>query len=265
MPADLWNPNQYDLFARERSIPFSDLLSLLAPLDRPRVADLGCGTGELTAQAHQTLLARQTQGFDTSEAMLNRASTAKISSLSFSKGSVAELIQEGPWDLIIAHASLQWIPDHATVISQLISSLVPGGQLAIQVPANATHPSHTLITQIAESAAFRERFPTRAPTDPVASNVLAPSTYAGLLWESGVAHQRVRLEVYPHLLSNTRSIVEWTRGTTLTRIQAVLPPQVFETFVSLYEDRLVEVLGDHSPYLYTFDRILLWAQTSPGT
>ena len=38
-------------------------------------------------------------------------------------------------------------------------------------------------------------------------------------------------------------------------------PETFDAFVDRYRARLVEVLGDHSPYLYTFKRILLWARS----
>ena len=53
---DTWNPEQYHRFRNERSQPFFDLLALIErDAARPRVADLGCGTGELTAEAHAAL------------------------------------------------------------------------------------------------------------------------------------------------------------------------------------------------------------------
>ena len=57
MTADPWDPAQYDRFAAERRQPFFDLVSLLAPTPGGRAIDLGCGTGQLTAELHQRMQA----------------------------------------------------------------------------------------------------------------------------------------------------------------------------------------------------------------
>ncbi len=49
-----WSPQQYEIFATQRSRPFHDLVSRLAAESPRRVVDLGCGPGTLTA----TLAAR---------------------------------------------------------------------------------------------------------------------------------------------------------------------------------------------------------------
>ena len=58
---DPWNPTQYDKFRREREQPFFDLMTLIKPVPNPRVLDLGCGTGALTAQLHAHLHAAPVQ------------------------------------------------------------------------------------------------------------------------------------------------------------------------------------------------------------
>src|SRR5215207_5271929 len=70
---DTWNPTQYNRFQAERTQPFRDLLAMVAPQPDMHIVDLGCGTGELTAELHRTLHARRTIGIDRSKNMLSRA------------------------------------------------------------------------------------------------------------------------------------------------------------------------------------------------
>ncbi len=165
-------------------------------------------------------------------------------------------------DLVLANAALQWVPDHAEVLARWAAGLAPGGQLAVQVPTNADHPSHSLAAEVATSEQFASDFPDGAPADPVAANVLRPEAYAELLHDLGFQRQHVRLQVYGHVLPSTSSVVDWVSGTSLTRFRRALPPERYEEFVSEYRDRLLAELGDHAPYFYAFKRILMWGRAS---
>lgn len=66
------------------------------------------------------------------------------------------------------------------------------------------------------------------------------------------------LRVYPHVLASSAEVVEWVKGTTLTRFRARLPADAFAAFVSAYERRLLDRLGDRAPFLYLFKRVLFW-------
>ena len=89
---------------------------------------------------------------------------------------------------------------------------------------------------------------------------MAPEEYAVLLDELGFVKQQVRLQVYLHHLSSTSEVVEWVKGTTLNRFKEPLGPEGWERFVDLYRERLLSVLGDRSPFVYPFKRILMWAR-----
>jgi trans-aconitate 2-methyltransferase len=66
--------------------------------------------------------------------------------------------------------------------------------------------------------------------------------------------------VYGHVLATSADVVEWTRGTSLTRVFARLPVELHEPFVDAYRRRLLAVIGDRAPYFYAFKRILLRAR-----
>jgi trans-aconitate 2-methyltransferase len=254
---ETWDPDQYRRFAEQRSQPFYDLLALLHPVPGGSVVDFGCGTGELTAILHERLEAKETVGIDMSTSMLDKAPTAP--GLSFRRGDLRDTAGIGPVDVVVASAALHWVPDHAAVLASWAELLGPGGQLAVQVPANVDHPSHTTSAQLATESPFIEELGGDPPPDPVLS-VLRPEQYAVLLNDLGFSEQHVRLQVYGHLLPTTADVVEWVKGTSLTRFKARMSGQVYEEFVDRYRRRLVGVLGEQSPFFYPFKRILFWAR-----
>jgi trans-aconitate 2-methyltransferase len=257
--ADTWDPAQYEKFAAERAQPFFDLLALVEPVPGGAVVDLGCGTGALTARLAQHTEAADTLGVDNSEAMLAEAAADARAGLRFDVGDIGTFAPDQPVDVIFANASLQWLPDHESLLPRLVRTLRPGGQLAVQVPANADHASHTVAAEVAQESPFCEAMGGAPPPDAV-RGVLAPEQYAELLNRLGFARQHVRLQVYGHHLPSTASVVEWTKGTALTRFRRVLPADVFDLYVDRYRERLLEVLGDGAPYFYAFKRILFWAR-----
>lgn len=257
--SDAWDPAQYERFAAERSQPFHDLAGLVHGTGHARVADLGCGTGALTADLHRRLQAAETVGVDSSAAMLASAAPHAGGGLRFEEGDIGTWSSAGDHDVVFSNAALQWVPDHPAVLRRWTVALRPGGQLAVQVPANVDHPSHTVSAQLAAEPPFVDDFDGAPPADPV-RGVLPPEQYAELLHQLGFEAQHVRLQVYGHVLPSTAAVVEWVKGTSLTRFQKVLPEERFDAFVAAYRRRLLAALGDHTPYFYAFKRILLWGR-----
>jgi trans-aconitate 2-methyltransferase len=250
---DTWDPGQYERFGAERAAPFHDLLALVRPVPGGRAVDLGCGSGELTAQLHRRLEAAETLGLDSSPAMLERAAGLAGDGLRFELGDIAELAEAG-WDVIFSNAALHWLPDQAGLLERLVTLLNPGGQLAVQMPANHDHPSHVVAAEVAGDEPFRTALDGYRRESPVRS----PEWYAELLDRLGLAPQHVRLQVYLHHLAARDEVVEWVRGTLLTDYQARMPPELFETFLAAYRDRLLPRLEDTRPYRYPFKRLLFW-------
>jgi trans-aconitate 2-methyltransferase len=261
-PLDGWNPEQYERFRAERRQPFDDLMGLCEPVPGGRIVDLGCGTGDLTAELHRGLQAKTTVGVDMSEAMLQRAENdhGDVDGLTFEAGDISKWLGED-LNLVFANASLQWIDDHLNLLARMRTALAPDGQLAFQVPANFRHPSHVLARQVANEPRFFEALDGDVPEDR-GRYVLTPEVYADLLYELGARNQVVRMEVYGHELESTLDVVEWVMGTLLTPYRSRLSEELFDEFVDRYREMLVEELGEREPYFYGFRRILCWARFS---
>jgi trans-aconitate 2-methyltransferase len=264
---DAWNPAQYGKFGAERARPFEDLLALVEPAPDGRriehAVDLGCGTGALTARLQEHLAGADTVGVDSSAAMLENARPLERAGLRFELGDIAAFEARGEFDLVFSNAALHWVPDHPGLLRRLRDALRPGGQLAVQVPTNSDHPSHALAFEIAHEEPFRDALRDRGDALAEATPVVAPERYADLLDELGFVQQHVRVQVYGHHLASTADVVEWTKGTTLTRFERGLTPELYGEFVDRYRRRLLDVLGDRSPYFYTFKRVLFWGKV-PG-
>jgi trans-aconitate 2-methyltransferase len=69
--------------------------------------------------------------------------------------------------------------------------------------------------------------------------------------------------VYAHRLDSAADVVEWMKGTSLTRFRLLMDPAAYESLVDEYRRRLAAALPDSRPYLYAFKRILLWGRL-PG-
>jgi trans-aconitate 2-methyltransferase len=257
VPGSTWDPDQYLRFARERRRPFDDLAARLAPVPGGRVADLGCGPGELTLDLHHRLQAAETVGIDDAEPMLERARALVDgdagAGVRFEYGHLEAFGPAEPVDVLFANASLQWVPDHRDLLARLTPALAAGGQLAFQVPANHDHPSHAVADDLGTEWGLR--------VTGGRENVLDPEEYATVLHGLGYVDVDVWLRVYGFELDSPADLVEWTKGTLLTGYHAQLDEADYVRFVDEYRRRLAAELGDGpSPYYYPFKRILAYGR-----
>jgi trans-aconitate 2-methyltransferase len=249
-----WNPQQYERFKGERAQPFHDLRALIEPRASMRVVDLGCGTGELTRLLHESLDAAKTLGVDNSPAMLEKAAAFSGGGVRFEQASIEDFVSGDPapgtrsFDLVFSNAALHWVEDHPALFARLTSMVSPGGQLAVQMPANHDHISQRVAAELAPEFDI----PPRRPP------MLAPEEYAALLHSLGYERQHVRLQVYGHVLDSARGVVEWVKGSTLTEYQRRLGDR-YPEFLDAYTERLLPLLGDARPYFFPFKRIHIWA------
>jgi trans-aconitate 2-methyltransferase len=247
-----WDPGQYHKFRQERLAPFNDLLSFVKIRPGLAVLDLGCGTGELTVALAEKLPESHVTGIDSSAEMLAKAKENSADRVTFDHGTVETVA--GEWDLLFSHAVLHWVENHRALIPHLWTMLKPGGQLAVQIPANHNHPSHTCITAAASAEPFKSALGGWLRQSPV----LEIDEYAQLLYSCGAADFTVMEKVYPAFLPNAAAIAEWTKGTTLVPYLERLPLELHEIFLQKYRELLTAALPK-GEIMFTFRRILFAA------
>ncbi|MDE2668360.1 MAG: methyltransferase domain-containing protein [Chloroflexota bacterium] len=261
--SDTWQPEQYARFRAEREQPFHDLLALVEPVSGGRVVDLGCGTGVLTPVLHEHTQAAETVGVDRSEAMLAQSEQHAGDGVRFEQGDIATFRGNG-LDVVFSNAALQWVDGHEALFPRLAATLRDGGQLAVQMPMNHDHPSHTVAHEVA-----REPRHAKALGGYVRGYPLQEvEWYAELLARMGFEEQHVRLQVYLHQLAGPEEVVEWVKGSLLTDYRNRLSPEDYEAYLADFRERLLAELPDERPHLYPFKRLLLWGRkgaTGSGT
>jgi trans-aconitate 2-methyltransferase len=252
IPTMPWDPKQYHKFQAERSAPFFDLLALVEVRPNLNVVDLGCGTGELTRQLADTLPNSDVTGLDSSAQMLEKALAHAGGGLRFEQGDQAQLT--GDWDLIFSNAALQWSENHEELIPRLFERLLPGGQIAVQVPSNHNHISHQLYRETASEEPFRSvlnGFQRYAP-------VLSIDEYARLFFQCGAENIIVFEKVYAHVLEDADAVVEWISGTALVPYFERLG-EFKEQFVDTLRRKMQAALPE-KPVFYPFRRTLFSAR-----
>src|SRR5256884_2574939 len=159
------------------------------------VADLGCGTGELTAELHRKLQARETLGIDSSQAMLAKAPQGP--GLRFEQQDIATFQPAEKLDLIFSNAALHWVPDHPDLLRRLTGALSPGGQIAVQMPMTDDLITHQTASELARSPEFRRLLGGYVRRTPL----LDPIRYAAWLYRLRCAPQHHPVVVDYRLLS----------------------------------------------------------------
>ncbi|MEP6695329.1 MAG: methyltransferase domain-containing protein [Pseudonocardiales bacterium] len=257
----MWDPEVYQRYADERTRPFQDLLGRVAAADPQFVVDLGCGPGDQTATLLQRWPGATVVGIDNSPEMIHAAQQHAVAGrLHFIEADLSTWQPGRPVDVLVSNATLQWIPGHLDLIPRLAAMLAVGGWLAFQVPSNFSAPSHTELTALRESPRWRDRLGAGAAR---AAQVHEPADYVSTLvglelstdvWET----------TYLHLLGGADAVLEWTRGTALRPVFAVLDGAEREEFVSEYAERLrVAYPREAFGTLLPFRRIFAVAHRDP--
>jgi trans-aconitate 2-methyltransferase len=208
---------------------------------------------------HRQLGAASTIGIDSSPAMLAGTAALVAPGLTFQQLDITAFVDDpsraGGFDLVFSNAAIHWLADHRSLLRRIALLLKPGGQLAIQIPANDDDATHETARTVARRAPFADVL--AGWVRPVA--VLRPEQYATVLHALGFAEQHVRLVVYPHVLESRDATVEWVRGSFRTDYQKRLPAEAWEQFVHEYRNELFRALPDAKPFFFPFKRILFWA------
>ncbi|MEU6660695.1 trans-aconitate 2-methyltransferase [Streptomyces sp. NPDC046821] len=260
MSAPVWDPQQYLRHADHRTRPFLDLLARVQG-EPARIADLGCGAGNVTALLARRFPEARITGYDNSPQMLERAAAYASDRLDFVLADAGTWTPGETFDLIISNALLQWVPGHMDRFPDWVGAVASGGTFAFQVPGNFEAPSHVLMRELAGSARWRERVGgVLRHGDAVASPARYLERLAALgcdvdAWET----------TYLHVLEGSDPVLDWVKGTGLRPVLTALAgdPAGREEFVAEYAGLLREAYPatEHGT-VFPFRRIFVVARRS---
>jgi trans-aconitate 2-methyltransferase len=227
-----WDPAQYLKFAGPRLRPALDLLQRVDIEAPGSVYDLGAGAGNVTRLIAARWPQARIVGIDGSAEMLARAA-AESPGIEWRQADLASWRPDRPVDVIYSNAALHWLDDHDRLFPALFAGLAPKGVLAVQIPRNFGAPSHTSITETARSGPWRQKLEPLLRPSPVAEpsfyyDLLAPRAAALDIWETE----------YLQVLEGENPVKEWTKGTWLSPLLAVLEEPERSRFEAGYAERV---------------------------
>lgn len=250
-----WSAKLYSTFEQERTRPVRDLVAAIATANVQTAVDLGCGPGNSTEVLARRFPNANVSGMDSSGDMLDNA-RKRLPALNFELADIANWNPAQHFDVILANASLQWVPDHASLYPHLLSKLNPGGSLAVQTPDNLEEPSHRLAREVAANGPWASKI--GAVKHPPRHNA---SFYYELLQERAASVDVWRTTYYHPLAGGHAAVVEWVKATALRPYLAPLD----EAEKSAYLARYLEAISQAYPILangtvlFPFPRLFLVA------
>jgi trans-aconitate 2-methyltransferase len=250
-----WEPQTYLRYADIRFRAGLDLIARIPKVEYPTIYDLGCGTGHLTRILADTFPNSQVIGVDSSPEMLAEA-RREFPTINWQEGDIASWHPPAPPNLIYTNAALQWVPDHETLLLELLNKLPPGGVLAMQVPRHFESPSHLDLKDLVMQSEWRAKLESL-----LLSPVPLPETY--WRWLSPHARNLDLWEtIYLQVLDGEDPVVNFMRGTALRPFLSALPEDDAAKFIEAFARRMAAAYPRQSngQTLFPFRRLFLVAQ-----
>jgi trans-aconitate 2-methyltransferase len=219
---------QYVTFEDERTRPVRDLVSAIPNVVVRTAIDIGCGPGNSTEVLAGRFPNAAIRGLDSSSDMVE-AARKRLPRFQFNVADVQVWEEAGPFDVILANASLQWTRDHDILFPSLVDKLADGGTLAVQMPDNMDDPAHRLIRDVAAEAPWAGKLADvkRTPRE-------SPPWYYELLRPHCTRVDVWRTVYYHPLAGGADAIVEWFKGSALRPYLSPLTAEEQTEFLSRY-------------------------------
>lgn len=227
-----WSAQQYSMFEQQRTRPVRDLVAAIPLAEVHTAVDLGCGPGNSTEVLAERFPQARIIGVDSSDDMLVSA-RERLPRFDFQLADIGAWSPTEKFEVILANASLQWLPDHATLYPHLVDQLTPGGTLAVQTPDNLDEPAHRLAREVAAQG------PWAAKIGAFKHNDRHPASFYYELLSKHCATVDVWRTTYYHPLAGGHpAVVEWFKGSGLRPFLAPLDEAERGAFLDAYLQRI---------------------------
>jgi trans-aconitate 2-methyltransferase len=125
-----WNAGEYHRLSEPQLAWGRDVLARITLRGDEIAADVGCGTGRLTAELAERLPRGRVIGLDSSASMLQQAQGATSTMLV--RADASALPFDRTLDLVFSTATFHWVHDHDRLFSSIFRALKRGGRLVAQ-------------------------------------------------------------------------------------------------------------------------------------
>ena len=224
-----WSPLQYSRFEDDRTRPVRDLVAAIPVLEPGVVIDLGCGPGNSTEILAARFPGATLSGLDSDAAMV-AAARQRLPAIPFEQQAIE--LWRGRADVLLSNAVLQWLPDHGTLLPQLVDRLNAGGTLAVQMPDNLEEPAYRAMRAVAGPELMRRAGGQRGTME------TADDYYRVL--KAVAARVDIWRTTYFHVLDGPDAIVEWFKGSGLRPYLAALDASGQADFLARYRDAVAD-------------------------
>lgn len=255
-----WDSGQYRKFEEERTRPALDLLAHVPAEDPGMVADLGCGPGNSTELLLYRYPNAHIVGLDSSKDMI-AAARKRLPELTFLEQDVATWAPDNPPDLIFANATLQWLPDHASLFPRLAGYLGPNGVLAVQMPDNLDESCHVLMREVARSGPWAEKLGPKVTERSGSRAVIGTFEDYYRMLRPNCRRVDLWRTVYVPQVKGISGIVEWLKGTGLRPFLNPLTEAERADFLARYAAELKKayIVQEDGTVLLDYPRIFIVA------
>lgn len=221
---DRWNAELYD--ARHAFVwqQAGAVLELLAPRAGERILDVGCGTGDLTAQIAST--GAEVVGIDQSPTMIEQA-RQKHPGLHFAVLDARHFSFAERFDAVFSNAALHWVREADAVIAGVQQVLKPGGRFVAEFGGRGNVRAICAALDAACRATLGQ---------PFANSWYYPgiAEYAGKLEAAGLEVVFAALVDRPTPLEGDDGLRNWVRMFA-SDVLAAVPEEKREAFFELVE------------------------------
>ncbi len=201
----------------------ANLVETLNPQPRERILDVGCGTGQLTAEIARS--GATVLGLDNSAEMLAEART-NFPDLTFVKDDAASFRVPETFDGVFSNAALHWVKDAEGAVQSIAQALRPGGRFVAEFGGKGNIASVQAALRAVLGPLADERSPWYYPSI---------GEYAPLLERHGFEVRDARLFDRPTPLEGEHGMENWLRMFMPTYLREFSPERANDIVHQLVE------------------------------